>query len=124
MRISSSTIACLFLLLGGPQVVLAQDISGTKLLPPRAIPGGALPEPDDSVRVPGAAAIAPAPDTPTAHTALPLVPFTSARDALKAWMRDSTAGNTVSYTHLDVYKRQPRRSGRSRRWAGPTTRPS
>ncbi len=95
MRISSSTIACLFLLLGGPQVVLAQDISGTKLLPPRAIPGGALPEPDDSVRVPGAAAIAPAPDTPTAHTALPLVPFTSARDALKAWMRDSTAGNKV-----------------------------
>ena len=96
MRISSSTIACLFLLLGGHQAVLAQDMSGTRLLPPRAIPGGALPEPDDSV--PGgsdAAAVAPGPDTPTAHTALPLVPFTSARDALKAWMRDSTAGNKV-----------------------------
>ena len=43
----------------------------------------------------GAASVAPGPDTPTAHTALPLVPFTSARDALKAWMRDSTAGNKV-----------------------------
>ena len=95
MRISSSTIACLFLLLGGHQAVLAQDFSGAKPLPPRAIPGGALPEPDDSVPGSGAAAIAPAPDTPTAHTALPLVPFTSARDALKAWMRDSSAGDQV-----------------------------
>ncbi|MCO5093322.1 tetratricopeptide repeat protein [Bosea sp. (in: a-proteobacteria)] len=93
MRISSTIIACLFLTLGGQKAVLAQDLSGTKPVPPRAIPGAALPEPEDSA--PGAAAIAPAPDTPAAHTALPLVPFTSARDALKAWMRDSTAGNKV-----------------------------
>lgn len=88
MRISSPTIACLFLLLGGHQAVLAQDFSGTKPLPPRAIPSAALPEPDDSVLGPDAAAVAPGPDTPTAHAALPLVPFTSARDALKAWMRE------------------------------------
>ncbi|AMJ63553.1 exopolysaccharide biosynthesis protein [Bosea sp. PAMC 26642] len=43
--------------------------------------------------MPGGRVIAPAPNAPAAHTALPLAPFTSARDALKAWMRDSTAGD-------------------------------
>jgi TPR repeat protein len=93
MRTSSATIACLILLLGGPKAVLAQDFMGTKPVPPRSIPGAALPEPDDSA--PDAAAIVPGPDTPAAHAALPLVPFTSARDALRAWMRDSTAGDKV-----------------------------
>ncbi|MGO4405413.1 tetratricopeptide repeat protein [Bosea sp. RAF48] len=96
MRISSSTIACLFLFLGGQQAAWAQDFAGGKPVPPRSIPGAALPEPGDSVSgVPGAAVVAPAPDTPTAHTALPLVPFSSARDALRAWMRDSSAGDKV-----------------------------
>ena len=37
--------------------------------------------------------VVPAPNAPAAHTALPLVPFSSARDAIRAWMRDSTAGD-------------------------------
>lgn len=101
MRISSPTIACLFLLLGGHQAVLAQDFSGAKPLPPRAIPSAALPEPDDSVLGSDAAAFAPGPDTPGAHAALPLVPFTSARDALKAWM-PFTAGNKVGAVRASV----------------------
>lgn len=96
MRISSSIIACLFLFLSGPQAAWAQEFSGAKPVPPRAIPAPALPELDDAgPGAPGAATVAPGIDTPTAHSALPLVPFTSARDALKAWMRDSTAGNKI-----------------------------
>ncbi|CAH1679405.1 Sel1 repeat family protein [Hyphomicrobiales bacterium] len=96
MRISSSTIACLFLFLSGPQAAWAQEFSGAKPVPPRAIPAPALPELDDAgPGAAGAATVAPGIDTPTAHSALPLVPFTSARDALKAWMRDSTAGNKI-----------------------------
>lgn len=97
MRISSSTIACLFLLLGGQQAAWAQDSAGARpLLPPRSIPVAPLPEPEDALPGDsGAATLAPAPNTPTAHSALPLVPFSSARDALRAWMRDSSAGDQV-----------------------------
>ncbi len=94
MRISSSTIACL-LLLAGPLAAQAQDFPGGRSpLPPRAIPEAALPDPDDEpARDASVAKVTPAPNTPAAHTALPLVPFSSARDALRAWMRDSSAGN-------------------------------
>lgn len=97
MRISSSTIACLFLLLGGQQTAWAQDAAGGRpLMPPRSIPVAPLPEPEEAIPPDsGAATLAPAPNTPTAHSALPLVPFSSARDALRAWMRDSSAGDQV-----------------------------
>lgn len=87
----------MLLLLGGPLAARAQDFAnGQPPLPPRPIPGIALPEPDSArPAAPGDAAIAPAPNTPTAHSALPLVPFSSARDALRAWMRDSSAGDQV-----------------------------
>lgn len=87
----------MLLMLGGPQAARAQDYAnGQPMLPPRPIPGIALPEPDSSRPAsPDTATIAPAPNTPTAHTALPLVPFNSARDALRAWMRDSSAGDQV-----------------------------
>lgn len=91
MRTSSATIACLFLVLGGPRAALAQDYAdGRPLVPPRPIPGIALPEPEGSSEP---SPVVPAPNAPTAHTALPLAPFTNTRDAIKAWMRDSTAGN-------------------------------
>lgn len=95
MRISDLTIAALFLILGSQSTAWAQgDASGRHPVPPRPIPGIALPEPEsgpeDAVDVP---AIAPAPSGPAAHTALPMAPFSSARDAIRAWMRDSTAGN-------------------------------
>lgn len=91
MRISDVTIACLFLILGGQQAAWAQDVVGGRApIPPRPIPGIALPEPEEA---PAGIAPAPVPNAPAAHTALPLVPFSSARDAIKAWMRDSTAGN-------------------------------
>ncbi|PZU90838.1 MAG: exopolysaccharide biosynthesis protein [Chelatococcus sp.] len=91
MRISSATIACLILALGGPRAVLAQDYAdGRPPVPPRPIPGIALPEPEGPSE---ASKVVPAPNAPTAHTALPLAPFTNTRDAIKAWMRDSTAGN-------------------------------
>lgn len=95
MRISETTIAALLLVLGGQQVAWAQDAMGARgPVPPRPIPGVALPEPG-ALDAPsaGAASLAPSPDAPAAHTALPLVPFSSARDAIRAWMRDSTAGN-------------------------------
>ncbi len=95
MRISETTIAALFLVLGGQPAAWAQDVMGGRgPVPPRPIPGVALPEPGvRDVPSAGAATIAPAPNAPAAHTALPLVPFSSARDAIRAWMRDSTAGN-------------------------------
>jgi TPR repeat protein len=95
MRISNLTIAALFLVLGGQQATWAQDAVGGRVpVPPRPIPGIALPEPESGPNnVPGAATIAPAPNAPAAHAALPLAPFSSARDAIKAWMRDSTAGD-------------------------------
>jgi TPR repeat protein len=85
------------LLLGGQQAAWAQDSAGARpLLPPRSIPVAPLPEPEDALPGDsGAATLAPAPNTPTAHSALPLVPFSSARDALRAWMRDSSAGDQV-----------------------------
>jgi TPR repeat protein len=98
MRISDAIIAALFLILGGQQAVWAQDVVNGRAppIPPRPIPGIALPEPEDApVRAPGVAAIAPAPSAPAAHTALPLAPFSSARDAIRAWMRDSSAGDQV-----------------------------
>ncbi|CAN5262157.1 hypothetical protein BH10PSE8_BH10PSE8_10390 [soil metagenome] len=97
MRISDLTIAALFLVLGGQQAAWAQDVVGGRgLIPPRPIPGIALPEPEAAPGVAqGTATIAPAPNAPAAHTALPLVPFSSARDAIRAWMRDSTAGDQV-----------------------------
>jgi TPR repeat protein len=92
MRISDVTIACLFLILGGQQVAWSQDVVGGRApIPPRPIPGIVLPEPEDAPA--GISPVVPAPNAPAAHTALPLVPFSSARDAIKAWMRDSTAGN-------------------------------
>lgn len=85
----------MLLLLGAPQAVRAQDYAnGQPLLPPRPIPGIALPEPD-APAASDEAVIAPSPKTPTAHSALPFVPFSSARDALRAWMRDSSAGDQV-----------------------------
>ncbi|WP_244495081.1 tetratricopeptide repeat protein [Bosea sp. Root483D1] len=100
MRISKAIIAGALLALGCQQAARAQDGSAERMpVPPRPIPGIALPEPDVDNRVapvplaPGRGAIAPAPSGPAAHTALPIAPFSSARDALKAWMRDSTAGD-------------------------------
>ncbi|SEF81630.1 hypothetical protein SAMN04488115_102133 [Bosea lathyri] len=98
MRISDAIIAALFLILGGQQAVWAQDVVNGRAppIPPRPIPGIALPEPEDApARAPGGATIAPSPSGPAAHTALPLVPFSSARDAIRAWMRDSSAGDQV-----------------------------
>ncbi|MGY6246948.1 tetratricopeptide repeat protein [Bosea thiooxidans] len=87
----------MLLMLGAPQAVRAQDFAnGQPPLPPRPIPGIALPEPDSArSAAPDDATVAPAPNTPTAHSALPFVPFSSARDALRAWMRDSSAGDQV-----------------------------
>ncbi|CAM5767555.1 sel1 repeat family protein [Bosea minatitlanensis] len=97
MRISDLTIACLLLFVGAPQGARAQDFAnGQPPLPPRPIPGIALPEPGPSrPAVSDDAVIAPAPNTPTAHSALPFVPFSNAREALRAWMRDSSAGDQV-----------------------------
>lgn len=94
MRISETIIAGALLILGCQQVAWAQDVMGRAPIPPRAIPSAPLPEPEEPLQpLPGGRVIAPAPNAPAAHTALPLAPFTSARDALKAWMRDSTAGD-------------------------------
>ncbi|WP_410050582.1 tetratricopeptide repeat protein [Bosea sp. BH3] len=86
------------MLLVGPMAAQAQDFPGGRpLLPPRAIPEATLAEPEDEPARDsgGAATRAPAPNTPMAHSALPLVPFSSARDAIRAWMRDSSAGNQL-----------------------------
>ena len=88
MRISEAGLAAFIFVLGGPCAAWAQDVASERLVPPRPIPGVALPEPETRV-------IAPAPSGPAAHPALPLAPFTSARDALKAWMRDSNSGDQV-----------------------------
>jgi hypothetical protein len=102
MRISDLQIAALFLILGGPCAAWSQDVAPGRPapVPPLPIPGVALPEPDLGVGSAnaslGSRAIAPAPeDAPAARLALPLAPFTNARDAIKAWMRASTAGNQV-----------------------------
>ncbi len=101
MRISDAIIAGLILSLSGLDAAWAQDaVAGSRgPVPPRPIPGIALPESDAALSglapLPGARVIAPSPNAAAAHTALPLVPFTSARDALKAWMRDTTAGDQV-----------------------------
>lgn len=100
MRISEVIFAGVLLALGCQQAAWAQDASGQRVpVPPRPIPGVALPEPESqdlaapAPLAPSRGAIAPAPSGPAAHTALPLARFSSARDALKAWMRDSTAGD-------------------------------
>lgn len=98
MRTSDAIIAALFLVLGGSQAAWAQMTVDGKAppVPPRPIPGIALPEPEADLAAPaapGTRAIAPAPNAPAAHMALPLAPFSSARDAIRAWMRDSSAGN-------------------------------
>lgn len=100
MRISEAIIAGALLALGCQQAAWAQNAAVERVpLPPLPIPGAALPEPEVESRAapaplaPGRGAIAPAPSGPAAHTALPIAPFSSARDALKAWMRDSTAGD-------------------------------
>lgn len=81
------------LVLGGVQAGRAQEVmvdGRVAPVPPRPIPGIALPEPDLGVAKP-----APGADSPTEHTALPLVPFNSTRDAIRAWMKNSTAGDQV-----------------------------
>ncbi len=98
MRISEAIIAGALLALGCQSAAWAQNASVERVpLPPLPIPGAALPEPESENRAPAplapGRAIAPAPSGPAAHTALPIAPFSSARDALKAWMRDSTAGD-------------------------------
>ncbi|POR45861.1 tetratricopeptide repeat protein [Bosea psychrotolerans] len=99
MRIFDATFAALFLILGGQQAAWAQDLAPMRgPIPPRPIPGVMLPEPDLAPPAPPAPSvrpIAPAPSGPAAHTALPIAPFSNARDAIRAWMRDSTAGDKV-----------------------------
>lgn len=101
MRISDLQLAALFLILGGPCAAWAQDVTSGRPapVPPLPIPGIALAEPGlgggGSGAALGARAIAPVPSGPAAHMALPLAPFASARDAIKAWMRDSNAGDQV-----------------------------
>lgn len=97
MRISEIILAGAFAL-GCHPAAWAQELGQRGPIPPRPIPGIALPEPDSqALAAPaplgGNRPIAPAPTGPAAHTALPLVPFSSARDALRAWMRNSTAGD-------------------------------
>lgn len=97
MRISDAIIAGMFLIAGGHQAAFGQDVLGGRPapVPPLPIPGIVLPEPEAEAPPPlaGGRALAPAPSGPAVHMALPLAPFSSARDALRAWMRDSTAGN-------------------------------
>jgi TPR repeat protein len=94
MRISDALLAALILAFGGSQTVWAQDYAGPRgPLPPRPIPGVALPE--SASAEPLARSVGPAPNAPAAHMALPLAPFSNTRDAIRAWMRDSTAGNQV-----------------------------
>jgi len=88
------------LILGCQPAAWAQDVAGRAApIPPRPIPGIALPEPEagapDPAGVPQSlnGGHAPAPNAAPPRAALPLAPFTSARDALKAWMRDKTAGD-------------------------------
>lgn len=89
------------LILGCQPAAWAQDVVAgrTAPIPPRPIPGIALPEPEsDGSAVPQPLGGGPAPAPSAAappRAALPLAPFTSARDALKAWMRDKTAGDQV-----------------------------
>ncbi|MGO4666878.1 tetratricopeptide repeat protein [Bosea sp. 2RAB26] len=98
MRISETIIAGAFLILGCQSAAWSQDVMGRAPIPPRSIPGAPLPEPEGPPpaglqALPNGRVLAPAPNAPAAHAALPLAPFASARDALKAWMRDSTAGD-------------------------------
>ncbi len=94
MRTSDAILAALILILGGPQAAWAQDYADGRVpVPPRPIPGIALPEASSAAPMPRS--IGPAPDAPAAHMALPLAPFSNTRDAIRAWMRDSTAGNQV-----------------------------
>lgn len=88
------------LILGCQPAAWAQDVVAgrTAPIPPLPIPGVALPEPESdepAVQQPLGGGLAPAPNAPAPRSALPLAPFTSARDALKAWMRDKTAGDQV-----------------------------
>lgn len=94
MRTSEAILAALVLMLGGSQAAWAQDYADGRVpVPPRPIPGIALSEPE-SVG-PLTRSVGPAPNAPAAHMALPLAPFSNTREAIRAWMRDSTAGNQV-----------------------------
>lgn len=96
MRIFDVTLAATILLLSGSLAARAQDaVEVRPLLPPRPIPGAMLPEPNLAAPAPGMRALAPSPNAPAAHTALPLAPFSNTREAIRAWMRDSTAGDQV-----------------------------
>ena len=97
MRISEAIIAGALLALGCQQAAWAQEAAGQRVpVPPRPIPGVALPEPDSHGLAtaqplgPGRGPIASAPSGAAAHAALPIAPFSSARDALKAWMRGAS----------------------------------
>lgn len=93
MRISDTILAAAFMILGGQQAAWAQDFANGRVpVPPLPIPGVALPEPEGPT---ASRAIGIAPDAPAVQMALPLVPFSNTRDAIRAWMRDSTAGNQV-----------------------------
>ena len=97
MRISDAILAATILILSGPHAAWAQDVAaGRGPVPPRPIPGIALPEPDLAPvgpPAPGARPLAAVPSGPAAQTALPLAPFSNTREAIRAWMRDTTAGD-------------------------------
>lgn len=95
MRISDAIIAGTFLILGCQSAAWAQDVVTGRAppVPPRSIPGVA--QPQAGALAPEGPVLAPAPNAVPPRNALPLAPFTSARDALRAWMRDTTAGDQV-----------------------------
>ncbi len=95
MRISNAIIAGGFLILGCQPAAWAQDSLAGRAppVPPRPIPG--IAQPQIGNLAPDAPVLAPAPNVAGPRSALPLAPFASAREALKAWMRDSTAGDQV-----------------------------
>ena len=99
MRISERSIICVFALAAGLGPAAAQDAAP---VPPRGVPGAITPyttAPLPPIAAPPAArGVAPdalriAPSGVERSAAMPLVPFTSAREALQAWFRDKTAGD-------------------------------
>lgn len=81
MQISDKGLFCIFALLTGFSPAAAQE---SALNPSRQAPGYVETRP--LAKVPSAA---------EKSAAMPLVPFTSAREALRAWFRDKTAGDDV-----------------------------
>lgn len=104
MRISDKSIICVLALAAGIYPAAAQNSAP---LPPKNVSGGIAPyasAPLPSLAAPqvaapvvrGAVPDSLKPGQPSAEprsTAMPLVPFTSAREALRAWFRDKTAGD-------------------------------